>query len=140
MRAVGIDYGKARIGLALSDPSRIVATPLSVLSVDKSDALKTTAEKLIKSLDSYAKEIDLLVLGHPLELSGKAGPMAEEVEAFFSHLEKASPWPIQLWDERLTTAQVDRGFKEAGLSRKARAKLADSASAALMLQSFLDVS
>lgn len=140
MRAVGIDYGKARIGLALSDPSRMLATPLSVLKVDKSDALKTTAEKLVKSLDAYSKEIDLLVLGHPLELSGKAGPMAEQVEAFLVHLEAASPWPVKLWDERLTTAQVDRGFKEAGFSRKERAKLADSASAALMLQSFLDVS
>lgn len=140
MRAVGIDYGKVRIGLALSDPSRIVATPLSVLTVDKSDALKTTAEKLVKSLDTYAKEIDLLVLGHPLELSGKVGPMALLVEEFFTYLEAASPWPVRLWDERLTTAQVDRGFKEAGFSRKARAKLADSASAALMLQSFLDIS
>ncbi len=137
-RAVGIDFGKARIGLALSDPGQMIATPFNVLFVDKSDAPKTTAQKLMKLLEPYQNEIEILVIGHPLELSGKPGPMAKAAEAFAEVLEKESSHKIALWDERLTTAQVDRGFKEAGFSRKKRASLADAASACITLQSFLD--
>ena len=137
-RAIGIDFGQARIGVAISDPSQMIATPFEVLFVDKSDALKTTAQKLIKLLEPYKNEIEVLVVGHPLELSGKPGPMAEAAEAFAKMLKEESTYGIRLWDERLTTAQVDRSFKEAGYSRKKRASLADAASACVMLQSFLD--
>lgn len=138
MRIVGIDFGLVRIGIAISDPLKCVATPIGAVKAPKGKAVRAVLEALSK----YTGEIESIVVGHPLELSGKPGKMAAAAEAFAKELEKeleaAGPYPVRLWDERLSSAQVEKQFKEAGYSRKARAQQSDAAAASVILQSYLD--
>ncbi len=134
-RILAMDYGRARIGLALSDERRIIASPLPFLLTRKNleDTAVYIAEELAKHLP-----LSTIVMGLPLHLSGKESPMSEEVRTFASRLETLSKIPIVLWDERLSTAQVEKELKNALLSRKKRAPLIDSLTATLLLQTYLD--
>lgn len=139
MRVVGIDFGKARIGIALSDMSQTISTPFGTAHVKaKKDFYALAAKEVLRLLSDYLADVERFVVGHPLEMSGKAGPMAKEAERFAEELKKFLDVPITLWDERLTTAQVEKSFKSAGYSRKQRAQASDAAAANLILQSFLD--
>lgn len=134
-RTLGIDYGKARIGIAISDERGIIATPLTYIKVHKS--LEETAKEIFKFLSKFFP-ISLIVLGNPLLLSGKEGPMALEVKQFSQILEKVFSLPIKLWDERLTTAQAERSLREMKTTRKDFKKRTDSMAAAAILQNYLD--
>lgn len=133
-RIAGIDYGDARIGLALSDPSQILASPFKTIQAKRT--LKETAEMIAKefSLDS----IEAIVIGLPLLMNGKESPGSIKVRELAKHLEEITGKKIILWDERLTTAQVERTLKEAEMSRKKRAKHVDVMAASAILQNFLD--
>jgi putative holliday junction resolvase len=133
-RIAAIDYGKARIGLALSDERAIIAQPQPCLAAGIS--LEDTAQIIAHELGKH--KLNKLVIGLPLHMSGKESPMSEEVRKLAILLETLCKIPVALWDERLTTAQVERSLKEAGLSRKKRTPLIDSLSATLILQNFLD--
>lgn len=139
-RILGIDYGLSRIGLALSDERKIIASPLSVFQAEKKS--EQTIEKLVEYLKQHQAsqnyEIEAIVIGLPLMLSGKTGFLADEVKHFASLLEKATALPIHLWDERLSTVQAERSLKESHMTRKQRSKVVDVVSAAIILQSFLD--
>jgi putative Holliday junction resolvase len=134
MRIVGIDFGLARIGLAVSDPLKCVATPIGAIKAPKGKAAGAVLDALLK----YSGEIELIVVGHPLELSGRPGKMATAAEVFAKELETTGSYPVRLWDERLSSAQVEKQLKEAGYSRKARAQQSDAAAASVILQSYLD--
>lgn len=129
---IGLDYGTVRIGVATSDERQIVATPLATIQ-NKSDFLKQLEETL-KPLGA----IDQIVIGLPLKLSGQDSPMTEEVRRFAKALEEKLRLPIELWDERLTSALVEKSLLEAGVRRKERAQLSDTLAATVMLQSYLD--
>ena len=135
-RIAAIDYGRARIGLAITDESQRVALPLKTVPSAKTLAL--SAKKIIEELTVYLPKIEKIVLGLPLMLSGKKGEMALEVEKFKEELEKITEIPIILWDERLTSAQAETSLKEMDLTRKQRAKQSDSTAAYIILQNFLD--
>lgn len=134
-RVVGIDYGRARLGLAVSDERAIIAQPRPCIVAAKT--LEETAKRVAEELNKQGP-IQAIVIGLPLHLSGKESPMSEEVRKFAEFLKAFCPVDIILWDERLSTAQVDRGLKEANLNRKKRAAIVDSLSATLILQNFLD--
>jgi putative Holliday junction resolvase len=131
-RILGIDYGRARIGLAVSDEGKILSRPLCVVENGKAvfEKLKTTIAPLLP--------IESIVMGLPLHLNGKESPMSAEVRQFAEKMKEALLLPIIFWDERLTSALADRTLKEAGLKRKKRAELEDKVAASLMLQSYLD--
>lgn len=131
-RIVALDFGRARVGVAISDERKIIAQPVTCLQ-----NTKKFAEELKKCLTSYSN-IECILIGLPLQMNGKEGIMAQEVRAFAAGLEKELPFPIQLWDERLTTAQVERSLREAEVSRKKRSQLVDTLSATLILQNYLD--
>ena len=133
-RALGIDYGLKRIGLALSDPSKFLASTLTTVHAEKK--LHATLTKLLKTIEEH--DIDQIVIGLPYRMNGTIGLQADEVKHFAEELKKRTDIPIALWDERLTTVQAERVMKEAGLSRKKRTKSIDALSAVIMLQSFLD--
>lgn len=139
-RMVGIDYGMARIGLSLSDPTKLIATPLVTLKSERK--MEKTVEKLLIYLYEHAEknqyQIEELVIGLPLLLSGKQGLLADEVHHFIEELKKLTSIPIVLWDERLTTVQAERSLKESSMTRKQRAKVVDSVAAIILLQSYLD--
>lgn len=140
-RILGIDFGLARLGLALSDESHMMASPLMTFSAEKK--LELTVDKLCSFLLDHQKKNEYIlasiVVGLPLMLSGKSSQLTEEVYKFIDLLREKSTVTISPWDERLTTVQAERSLKEGGhLRRKQRAQFVDQASAVILLQSFLD--
>lgn len=134
-RIVGIDFGKVRIGLAISDERRIIAQPLETIRAAKDNG--QTAKLIAQSLSRY-NNIDTVVIGLPLLLNGKEGEMALLVKAFAKAIEQALPYPVILWDERLTSSGVERMLLDMDVSRKKRAELSDALSAVSILQNYLD--
>ncbi|NGX51698.1 MAG: putative pre-16S rRNA nuclease [Chlamydiae bacterium] len=131
-RVLGIDFGQKRIGLARSDASQIISLPFKTIQAAKS--LELTVDLIIKELE----DVESIVVGLPLLFSGKDSKTTEIVRKFAAILETKSTLPITLWDERLTTSQVERVLKEDKMSRKKRSKHLDVLSATLILQSYLD--
>lgn len=134
-RIAGIDWGQARIGLAMSDPGKILASPLKAIKTLAQ--LKDTAAAILIELSPY-EPIEKIVLGLPLMMNGKESPGSLKVRELAKILEELSGKTVVLWDERLTTAQVERTLKEAEMSRKKRARYIDAMAAGAILQSFLD--
>lgn len=134
-RIVGIDFGKVRIGLAISDERRIIAQPLETIRAAKNNA--QTAKLIAQSLSRYSN-IDTVVIGLPLLLNGKEGDMAHLVKTFAQSIEAELPYPIILWDERLTSSGVERMLLDMDVSRKKRAQLSDALAAVSILQNYLD--
>jgi putative Holliday junction resolvase len=137
---LGVDYGMKRIGLALSDERKIIASPYMTLSAGRH--LKDTANKFVQTIKEIEEKenilIETIVIGMPYKLSGKMSLMADEVQHFIDILKEITSIPIFAWDERLTTALAEKSLREADLNRKRRSKMIDTISASLVLQSFLD--
>ncbi len=134
MRILGIDYGRRRIGLALSDEDGILASPLPVFARGRSEDRDIVALKaLIRS-----RAASTVVVGHPLHMDGSHGEMAREAEAFADRIRREAGVPVELFDERLTSREADRVMIEANLPRRRRKGLRDSLSAVLILQGYLD--
>ncbi|TML80283.1 MAG: Holliday junction resolvase RuvX [Actinobacteria bacterium] len=131
-RALGVDLGTRRIGLAISDARGTVATPYATLerTNDEHDA-KAIAEV------ASAEEAKLIVLGHPLMLDGTRGDAAAVAEAFAAKL-KESGIRVTLWDERLTTKQAESSLKRRGMKGRERRAVVDKVAAQVLLQSYLD--
>lgn len=140
-RILGIDYGMARLGLAISDERKLIATPLETFVAEKKteQTAKKLAEWILNLEKTKACKIEEIVIGLPLMMSGRVGLSADEVKHFVSLLSEILPIPIHLWDERLTTVQADRSLREGNFSRKKRSKMVDTVSAAIILQNFLDL-
>lgn len=130
---IGIDAGTKTLGLALSDVTRIIASPLKVLRRTK---FKEDAAELLRIAGEHA--IGGFVLGLPINLDGSEGPRAQATRAFARNLNALTALPILLWDERLSTAAAERMLIEADASRKRRAQVVDKLAAAIILQGALD--
>lgn len=131
-RVLGIDFGMKRIGLARSDPMKLIASPLKTISTGKT--LEETADLILQELT----DVETIVLGLPLLLSGKDSETTTTVRKFGTILEQKSNLPLILWDERLTSKQVEKLMIEAQVSRKKRSRHVDTMSATLILQNYLD--
>ena len=123
-RVMALDYGEVRCGVALSDPSRTLATPMPV--VERAGTKKGLA-RLAEMISS--SEAERVVVGLPLTLAGEEGPQAAETREFVERLGRRVQVPIELYDERLTTVQAKRSGGSAD---------ADSRAAAHLLEAFLD--
>jgi putative Holliday junction resolvase len=130
-RVAAIDFGLKRIGIAVSDINRKIALPVSVVEGGKK-ALQNIRAAL------PLKEVDLILVGHPLEMSGKKGPMAELASEFAKMLHDGLQIPVELVDERLSSKGADVKLKEISLNRKARNAKIDIMAAMLLLQTYLD--
>jgi putative Holliday junction resolvase len=133
MRVLGLDIGARRIGVSVSDPDGRVATPLKVLDAR---ALAGDMRPLQRIVEDY--EVDLLVAGLPLTLAGEEGPQAAGVRERAEELAHALRLPLELWDERLSTAEATRSMSASGVSAKDSKAAVDMVAAALILQGFLD--
>ena len=133
-RVAALDIGTVRIGFAVSDPLRYIATPYPFILAGKTN--QETLSHILKELHKFS-DIDVLVLGFPLLLSGQEGKGAKEVRLLADLLKSSCSFPIVLWDERLTTAQVEKSLKECSVSRKKRTQIIDSLTAALILENYL---
>ncbi len=139
-RTLGLDYGLARIGMALSDERKIIAMPHETLKTEKK--LESTAAKLLVEINRIQSLhnciVNELVIGLPLHMNGKMGMLADEVQHFSAVLRPLFAFPIVLWDERLTTVLAEKALREGNMSRKKRAKVVDKLTAAIILQNYLD--
>jgi putative holliday junction resolvase len=132
-RLLGLDLGTKTIGMALSDVSRSIATPYDTLRRTK---FTVNAEKIRELIET--NQVGALVLGLPLNLDGSEGPRAQSTRAFARNLAAQIDVPIVFWDERLSTAAVERHLIEADASRKRRTEVIDRMAAAYILQGALD--
>ena len=133
MKALALDLGRRRIGVAVSDPTGTLARPLTTLE------RRGTGEDIQAVLDLARREgARAIVVGLPLTLRGEEGPQAREVRAFISALRERSPLPVETWDERLTTVEAERRLREAGRRPSREKARVDAVSATLVLQAWLD--
>lgn len=135
MRVLALDLGSKRIGVAVSDTGRTVATPIATLERhgDRPRLHREIAE-LVAEWDA-----GLLLLGFPIALDGSVGPAAQAVLAERDELASVAGVPVELHDERLTTRIADRALRERGdLDGRARRKVVDMVAAAVILQDWLD--
>ena len=133
VRILGVDWGRARIGLAVSDELGLTAQSLGTFSpAGESQALDTVAGYLTDL------GIEAIVVGLPRKMDGSDGSSAEAVRGFARRLEERSRLPVHLWDERFTSLAAERVLIEAGVRRRARRGAVDRVAAALILQGFLD--
>jgi putative Holliday junction resolvase len=130
---LGLDPGTKTLGLAISDRTRLIATPLK--TIRRSKFTPDAAELL----EIYAQnEAVALIIGLPMNMNGTAGPRVQSVKDFANNLMKIRDLPIFFWDERLSTMAVTRGMLDADMSRKKRKENVDKLAAGYILQGVLD--
>ncbi len=132
-RIAALDIGTKRIGVAISDPLAMTAQPLCVI---ERRGIAEDVRQIQTALDRYA--VRCVVVGLPLELSGREGAQAKSVRRFCAEFEARTGWPVVLQDERLSTAEGERMLVAAGVRRSKRRRVIDKTAAALILQAFLD--
>jgi putative Holliday junction resolvase len=134
VRALGIDPGSKRIGLAISDRSGTVASPLTVLQRSRSRSHDDNEiARIVRD-----EEVEVVVVGLPINMDGSFGPAAKRAQAEARRLATVVGVPVEMHDERRTTVSADRSMLEAGLNAIERRQRVDKVAAAIMLQSWLD--
>jgi putative Holliday junction resolvase len=132
-RLLGLDVGTKTVGMALSDVTRSIATPFDTIRRTKFTADAKTIGEVIES-----NQVGAVVIGFPFNLDGSEGPRAQSTRAFARNLAAHIGVPMVFWDERLSTAAVERHLIQADASRKRRAEVIDRMAAAYILQGALD--
>jgi putative holliday junction resolvase len=132
-RILAVDYGAKRIGLAVSDPLNIVATPLDTLSVSRDVPVFTTLKNVI---DKYG--VDTVLVGYPMGLSGKKTDQTRLVDHFISELKTVTSARIIPWDERFTSSEAEDILREKGVKPSRNKGLIDQMSARIILQEYLN--
>ena len=130
-RAVGIDLGSTRIGVAVSDPSGILASPYEVVA--RGEGAHARLRAIVEEVGA-----EVAVVGLPLSLDGRKGKAAQLVEAEVAVLRESLGVPVELYDERFTTVTAHQSLAAAGKRAKARRQVVDQAAAAVLLQAWLD--
>ena len=130
---IGLDPGEKRIGVAVSDTGRLIASSLETVTRKK---FSLDAEIILKLYD--ARQCAGFVIGLPLNMDGTSGPSAQAARAFARNMQGVRDAPLLLWDERLSTAAVTRTLIEGDASRRRRSEVVDKMAAAYMLQGALD--
>jgi putative Holliday junction resolvase len=132
-RLMGIDLGSKTIGVAISDVTRQIATPVETIARSKFSA---DAARLLAF--AAHERVAAIILGLPVNMDGSEGRRAQSTRAFARNLTKLSPLPVILWDERWSTVAVERMLIDAGRSRARRGEIVDKLAAAYILQGALD--
>lgn len=132
-RLMGLDLGEKTIGIAVGDPSHMIATPVTTIRRTK---FAEDAKQFLKLVDE--RQVGGLVIGLPLNMDGSEGPRCQSVRQFANNLAKLRDLPMTFWDERLSTVAVTRDMIAADLSRAKRAKVVDQSAAAFILQGAFD--
>lgn len=133
MRVLGLDIGERRIGVAVSDPSGSIASPVRVLDAR---AVLGDPAPLLRLVDDY--EVETVVVGLPLTMAGEEGPQARIARAAGEKLARRLPVPVVYWDERLSSAEARRVMTASGVSDRDKRGRVDMVAAAVFLQSYLD--
>ncbi len=133
MSTLGIDYGSRRVGVAVSDATNTIALPLKILEV-------TSRARAVEQVAAVAAErgVEQIVVGLPLNMNGTEGEMATAARTFAEELEEVVSAHVALFDERLSTAQIERVLLDADLSRNKRKGVRDKLAAQVILQAWMD--
>jgi putative holliday junction resolvase len=132
-RVLALDVGGRRIGVALSDPTRTLASPLTTLRAEPRARVLAEIAALVQR-----HEVAEIVVGLPLTLSGEIGPQAQLVQEFARQLQQELSVPLHLLDERLTTVAAERMMMDLGMKPEQRKARIDEVAASIILQDFLD--
>jgi putative Holliday junction resolvase len=133
VRILGVDLGRKRIGVAVSDELRMVARVLTTLESRGRNADAAALVALVAE-----QQAGRVILGLPLPLSGESGPQAEKVRKFGTYLAAQLAVPVDYWDERYTTVEAARLLRRAGVAPRHQRPQIDATAAAILLQSYLD--
>ena len=132
-RALGVDFGEARVGLAISDELRMLAHPLETVHV------KETADPISRIAQIVERDnVDIVILGLARNMDGSYGPAAEKARAFAENLRALVKCEVRLWDERLTSVAAQRALHESGRTVKQSRSVIDQVAAQMILQGWLD--
>jgi putative holliday junction resolvase len=132
-RVLGLDVGSKTIGIAVSDPLGITAQGLPTI---RRKNKRTDLQALEKLIHTY--EIGEIVVGYPLRMSGAEGTQSAKMADFAEELRKTFGLPVQLWDERLTSAEANRVLRDSEMSIRRRGEVVDQLAAVLILQNWMD--
>ena len=132
MRIMAIDYGDAHTGIAVSDPTGLLAGFTTVITAYRPEAVAQRVAELAR--EHGAEE---LVLGHPVNMDGSLGPRSEKARAMKTLLEETAGLPVVLWDERRTTIDAHHILYQSGKNAKQRKKVVDAVAATLILEGYL---
>ena len=132
MRIMAIDYGDAHTGIAISDPTGLLAGFTTVITAYRPERV---AEQVALLAQEHGAE--RLVLGHPINMDGTRGPRSEKAQAMKALLEEATGLPVVLWDERRTTIDAHQILLNSGKNAKKRKKVVDAVAASLILEGYL---
>jgi len=133
MRILALDHGTKRIGVAVSDEMKMIATPLEYILAEPFAGFLARLKEIIRE-----KEVELILIGMPRNMDGSYGPAALKVQEFVAVLKDAVAIPIKTLDERLTTVQAQRFLIQGNVRRDKRKEKVDKTAAAILLQSYLD--
>jgi putative Holliday junction resolvase len=132
-RVLGVDFGQARIGVAISDELGMLAHPVETIPGARiNDAAKRVAEI------AHERDVERVVIGMPRHMNGEMGAAAAEATAFADKLRPLLQCPITMWDERLSTTAANRALRDAGQKTKRTRGIVDQVAAQMILQGYLD--
>lgn len=132
-RVLGIDFGQARIGLAISDELGLLAHPLETIPAARRDEATRRIAQIAQE-----KDVAKVVLGMPRQMSGEMGASAAEVRAFADKLRPLLQCEVTMWDERLSTSAAQRALRDAGQKTRHTRGIVDQVAAQMILQGYLD--
>ena len=136
MRIMGLDYGDKTVGVAISDPLGFTAQNLETITRKQANKLRKTYARIEELAQQY--EVERFVVGLPLLMDGEEGERARLCREFAQDLERRTAIPVEMYDERLTTASAHRVLDEAGIDKRDRKQYLDGIAATYILQGYLD--
>ena len=133
MKILAVDYGDTRTGIAVSDRTEYLATPVATIT-------ERNAQRLAQKVADAVKEqgAELIVVGLPINMNGTRGPRAEKCEAFAQMLRELVECPVEMWDERSTTVTAHNILNTTNVRGKARKAVVDTVAATIILESYLE--
>ena len=132
-RLLAVDFGTVRVGLAITDPNRLIASPLGIYTRENTATDALFFQEIVRS-----EQVGLLVVGLPIHNDGREGIKAVEARQFGTWLTQITSLPVVYWDERFTTVEAESALWSAGLTHKKRRNRRDSVAAQILLQGYLE--
>ena len=136
MRILGLDFGSKTVGVAVSDPTGLIASGVEIIRRDREDKLRKTLSRIEELIVQY--EVERIVLGCPLNMDDSSGDRVRKTEEFKEMLERRTGLPVDFMDERLSTVEAIELMNEAGIAGKDRKEYVDKIAATFILQWYLD--
>ena len=133
MRILALDHGTRRIGVAVSDEMKMIASPMEYIPAEPMDKVIERLQQLVRE-----KEVELILIGMPRNMDGTYGPATDKVKEFIAALQPHITTPVKTWDERLTSVMANRTLLQGNVRRDKRKQTVDKMAAAILLQSYLD--